>query len=116
MSIKDDLYEIESINKELGLLRQKIKDLNKRKKECETNVVQYLEVNNYPGVKYNGVIVQRITKEYRKHPTKKQKMENGLKALHQLGIGDEQTGAHILQTLMESLRGPTEVQQTLKIS
>lgn len=62
------LYEIQSIDKELGNLRKTCGNLNKRKKELTDNVISVMKDKNITECEYKGT--KYIIKEY-KHAIRK---------------------------------------------
>lgn len=57
-NIYDQVYEYVSINKEVTILRNRVKELNVLKNARESDILTYIEENSLPGVIFQGVLFE----------------------------------------------------------
>ena len=112
MSIHDDVKNLEQLNIEIKRLRARLRILNNEKKECEERIMIFLDENDQPGVKYNGMTIVSTRKTKRRHIKKKEKIDNGEDILRKYGIRDSKRA---LEELMEAMRGEQEETNSLRI-
>lgn len=112
MSIKNDVIELKSLDTELKRLRKRIRLLNEHKKRCEKRIIEYLEVNEQPGLKLDGMLVLTKDKKNRKYTNKNHKKLKGQHVLQKYGISDSSSA---LEELLEAMRGSPEISTTIKI-
>lgn len=63
MSINDDLNEFYNLETEIRRLKNTIKNLKKRKKICNDRIIEYLKINNFPGIKNKYMELKLETKK-----------------------------------------------------
>jgi hypothetical protein len=113
MSIKSRLTELESINKELKRLSDSRKKLNKRKKEIEAFILEYLENNQQEALKYKGTLIR--TKQKTLRPRKKaiDKKNDCERILEKYGITNK---SQILEELSNAMKGEAKMKKELKLT
>jgi hypothetical protein len=110
-SISSTVKELKELNEELKNLRATVKTCNARKKKCEADVLEYLDENSQPGVKYGNFVVLADTKTKRERKKKAQKELDGKAVLEKHGI---QNSSEVLAEVIESMRGKQCEISTLK--
>lgn len=109
--IVSDVQELQQIDKELANLRKRIRVLQSRKKLLENQIIQFMDENDQPGLKYKGVALVAEDIKRRKHKSKKTRIQDGMSVLRKYGLHNERA----LQELMEAIRGDVEVSKKLKV-
>jgi hypothetical protein len=110
-SIQADVNDLNNVRKELKRLRETMRNLQNLQKEYEKRILDYLETNDQPGVRYKGVTIIADEKQKRKYQRKADKLERGERMLRELGISD---GKKVLENLLENLKGTPETRPVLK--
>lgn len=110
MSITSDVNELKELDTELKRLRKHMRMLNEQKRKCENRILEYLEVNDQPGVKMDGTVIMAEQKQIRKYQRQNEKLDKGTQLLSKYGIT-----ADTLKEVMEAMRGPAEVKACVKI-
>jgi hypothetical protein len=110
-AILSTVKELKELNEELKTLRLRIKESNIRKKECENDVLVYLDENQQPGVKYGNFIILAETKNRRTRKKKAEKEEDGRAVLDRYGVENSDT---VYKELMESMKGTMSEVSMLK--
>lgn len=114
----DNKKEYEEIQKEIGNFRKSYKtrldNLNKSMNSLQGIILEYMEINNFPAMKYNNINFELKTSKKiadRKNLSRKKKEEvlNSFKKKNNLD--DEQYA-----DLYNGLLGKQEIQQNLKLS
>lgn len=83
-SIKETLNELYLINEDIRQLNIQKKELERHKKNCEKNVLDYLKENDLPGISYKNLTI--LLKEInRRKPNRLKTLQN---ILLQHGISD----------------------------
>ena len=111
-NITEDVSELKSVTAELKRLRKSVKELTDLKKQCEARILEYLENTEQPGIKAQGITVVAAKKQKRAYQKQQTRLAKGAEMLQQLGVPDAQA---VLAQLLESMRGPSEEQSSLKI-
>lgn len=111
MSIQQDVIELQNLDVELKRLRKQIRDLKTQKDACEKRILEYLEVNEQPGLKMNGMVIMAQDRRRRKYQKKTEKIERGESVLQKHGIYNSREA---LDELLEAMRGSPEVKPSLK--
>jgi membrane-anchored protein YejM (alkaline phosphatase superfamily) len=104
--------EMLNISSELKRLRLETQKLNKRKKEIESQILDYLKKKDEPGFKYQNVAVITEEKDIRQPKKKKDKMKNALDVLEENGV---RNADKVLKDLIESLKGSPVTETKLRI-
>jgi hypothetical protein len=109
--IKSSVDELNKINNEIQILKDKMKKLNQRKKILEKDVQMYLSSNNLEGFKYKNSAIILENKQVKRRKGKKDKIEDINNILKKNGVYNENLAKNILiQT-----QGNLENQNKLKI-
>lgn len=111
-SITAIITELKSINTELKVLRLKLKALNNRKRECEKEILDFLEEKDQPGLKYQGMAIVPEEKETFKSKGKKQKEHDVRNLLQSYGIEDPEEA---YKELLKTMKGSPKQDIKLKI-
>jgi hypothetical protein len=104
--------EMLNISSELKRLRLETQKLNKRKKEIESQILDYLKKKDEPGFKYQNVAVITEEKDIRQPKKKKDKMKNALDVLEENGV---RNADKVLKDLIESMKGSPVTETKLRI-
>jgi hypothetical protein len=110
-SIQQDIIELKELETELKRKRKEIRALNQAKKGCEQRILEYLEHNEQPGVRYQGVTLIAQDRAKRRPTRKQEKYERAMSYLRSLGISADQS---MIDDLMESIRGDREYHPSLR--
>jgi hypothetical protein len=102
--------ELQSLTQELKRLHLDSKALRDRKKKCESDILNYLEQSDQPGLKYNNITVFAENKDSFKS-SKKEKIARGSEYLSQLGLDGEK----IIDELLKTMKGEPISESRLKI-
>lgn len=86
--IANDMKELKAIMSETKKISDKLKELRSRKKQLETNILEYLETNEQPGVKYQELIVLRNEKTTFTKKKPKEREQEVVRILEENGISD----------------------------
>lgn len=92
--VNDSIDEYVSISGEINHLRQEIKKLSKRRKQCERDILDYLEETDNPGIKKGQYVfrrMERVNRRINKRSTRQRLLELGLaeKQVEEILKGDE---------------------------
>lgn len=109
--IKSMISEVSSVNDEIKRLNKQRLKLLKRKKELDSQIIEYLEKTEKKGVKYRGTSV--ITKGTRGRKKKKEKEQDATDVLKKYGILNSDK---IMKELMEAMKGEKDQNTVLRIS
>ncbi len=112
MNITSQITELQSLEKEIGILTKRLRKLKTRKKEIEENVAEYLRETNKPGIKYKGKAILLKEVDKRTRMRKKDREEEGKNVLEQYGINNSE---EVLEELMEAMKGPKKANYKLQI-
>ena len=110
-TISEVMKEMNQIVLELKILNEKARQLRNRKKELESQVIQYLEDTETPGLKYHDLIVLKAETTSKKPKNKKDKDSDLINTLHELGISDTKKAT---EAIKKALSGQEEVVTKLK--
>lgn len=104
--------ELKELDLEIKNIKISLSKLNKRKKELEKKVVDYLDKKDQPGLKYKDLTI--ISEEKDKHCRlkSKEKMEKGYCVLEKYGISNPEK---VLKELMENMKGEAITEKKIKI-
>jgi hypothetical protein len=101
--LASDIIEIDGINKELSVIRNRSKALREKKEEIETRLAKYFEKTKDPGLKYKGKEVRPKEKNLRTRKNKTERVESVKEALKESGYdGDVDALAH---KILANMRG-----------
>jgi hypothetical protein len=112
MSIQNDVRELNLLNIDIKRLRDELKELSKHKQTCEERILEYLKVNNQPGLKFEGKTLVLEHSKRRKPIKKSTKYEKGTSLLEKHGI---QNSKDVLDELLSEMRGLEEDKNILRI-
>lgn len=86
--IANDMKELKAIMAETKKITETLKELRDRKKTLESNILQYLEDNQQPGVKFQELIVLRNEKTTFTKKKSKDKEQAIVRILEENGVSD----------------------------
>lgn len=112
MSIVEDVVELSRLNDEIKRQQKELRVLRKHKEECEKRVLDYLDANEQPGIKFRGMTIIAEERRKRRYRKKKEKIEQGESVLQRYGVSNSREA---LDELMESMRGSPEPKTKLRI-
>lgn len=104
--------ELKAISSELKKHRNETIKLNKRKKQLETIIIDYLQAKDEHGFKHNGIAIIAEEKEARGPKKKSEKIEGGISVLENYGIDNPK---EVLEELIERMKGSPVPKTKLKI-
>lgn len=111
-SIAGTVSELAEINKELKRQRQKVKELNLRKKELENTILSFLRETNQPGVKYRGLRIEKADKITHARVKKTEKLQAWESVLRNNGVTNVDD---VVDELLEAMTGPEKTEPKLTI-
>jgi predicted transcriptional regulator len=94
--IANDMKELKAIMAEIKKITDNLKTLRNRKKELENNILNYLEANEQPGVKYQELIVLRNERTTYTRKKPKEKESEIVRILEENGISDPKKVYHMI--------------------
>lgn len=106
MEVQSVVSELSSIIKEEKNIRKNLAKLRARRKELETQVIEYLKTNDDPGLVFKGTAFSAQDLERRSRLSKIEKRENLVEILREEGIGDIDS---VLAKIMSSMSGDPEL-------
>jgi hypothetical protein len=106
------MKELKGINNELERINKSTKGLRDRKKKIETYILDYLENNDQPGIKYEDLIVLRHQKKKRLPKAKEEKKEDVIRILEDNGI---ENSIQVYNDILENMKGEEEKIASIKI-
>ena len=104
--------ELKELCLELKRTRHHLKMLNAQKTECEKRILNYLQTNEQPGIRFENMTIMIEDKERRTQSKKADRIERAAALLDRIGIDDSRT---TVAQLIEAMRGEPEIQQKIKI-
>jgi len=110
--IKSLIDEINGIDKEIKTLKLRVKGLNSRRKTVEKQILEFLEQNEQPGVKYKNLAFYQETKARRKIKKKADKRNDCMAVLNSLGIQNSESAYRAIENAM---RGYIQEENSLTI-
>tara|TARA_A100000164_G_C21757933_1_gene700182 strand:- start:100 stop:471 length:372 start_codon:yes stop_codon:yes gene_type:complete len=110
--IKSLIDEINGIDKEIKTLKLRVKGLNSRRKTVEKQILEFLEQNEQPGVKYKNLAFYQETKARRKIKKKADKRNDCMNVLNSLGIQNSESAYRAIENAM---RGNVREENALTI-
>lgn len=102
--LKNVIHEIKRKNVEMKLLRIK-------KKELEENIMEFLRLEEQPGVKFEDIVVLSKERTTCKKLKKTEKEENAIVVLENLGISNPKEA---LTSILDSMKGESIVVESLQ--
>jgi hypothetical protein len=112
MSIVTELEELESINNELKRVRSRLKKLQASKTRVENIILDYLESNNQPGLRYKGKTIIAERKNRRTHKKKSEKYTDAERVLQDCGVSATR---EVLEDILEAMRGDPVEKNVVKM-
>jgi len=112
-NVREDLKELSKIYENLKNLALQMKDLRDRKKQIETNLIDYLQQTEEVGLRYNSFIFFPKDKKVRKKLKKKERDETAIRVLEDYGV-DQAKEAY--EKLMDAMKGEEEIVSVIKVS
>lgn len=112
MSIRNDVKEMKELVTEMKRLSKTMKILRQQKQQCENRIIEYLRINNQPGLKLDGMTIIAADKTRRKYEGRAHKLERGARLLQQLGISNSK---EVIADLLDAMKGDAHSETTLKI-
>ena len=110
--IKSYVNELNQINAEIKHISSHLRNLRKKSKEVEENIIMYLRQKEQPGLKYNGTAIIVESKPKRATKKKVEMERDTLRVLEEHGIEDPQS---VLQEIIDARRGQETEQDKIKI-
>ena len=112
-SLDPKFLEIEKLDKEMKLLRDKIKTYQKRKKELNCEIIDELQENDkdswvYSGIKY--ILEEKTSKGRKKESDKKKDISQVLQKLEE----GELTADELYDQVLLALKGPETTKILIK--
>jgi len=111
-TITQDVVELRGLDLELKSMRKRMRLLSQQKNRCEARILEYLEVNEQPGLKFEGITIIAKPKQRRRYENKKNKRSRGEAVLEQMGVADS---GSLLDEVMEAMRGSPVSKPSLTI-
>lgn len=112
MSITADVLELKQLDIEIKRVSKQLSTLKTHKIACEKRILEYLEVNDQPGLKMDGTIIVAQDRRRRKYQKKSEKQARGQYILEKHGIYNSK---ETLDEILEALRGSPDNTRSLKI-
>jgi seryl-tRNA synthetase len=100
--IANDMKEMKALINEIKKVTEHLKELRLRKREIENNILQYLEENEQPGVKYQELVVLKNEKTTFTKKKSKEKESDIIRILEENGITD---GKKVYQLIGQASKG-----------
>jgi hypothetical protein len=104
--------EMNNISNELKRIRKETMKLNKRKKDLEEKIIEYLKMKDQPGFKYQNMAVITEEKDIHNKTKKSEKFEKGINVLRNNGIDNAED---VLKELLDGMKGSPTTTTKLKI-
>lgn len=95
------MAELKDIVAELKEVTVRARTLRKRQKELESQVMEYVEENELPGIKYDNLVFLRDETTRRSLKTKKEKEDCVIEELEKLGISDSRKAYESISRAMQ---------------
>ena len=92
--LRDVMAELKEVNTRAKLLR-------KRHKELEEQIMEYIEENELPGIKFDTLIVRKAETVRHAPKSKKDKEDSIVETLEQLGISDAKKACESILRAMQ---------------
>jgi len=112
MSIIEDVQELKRLQIEIKRQQTQLRDLRTHKKECEKRIMDYLETNDQPGLKFRDMTIIAQNTQRRRRKKKQEKQDAGLMILQKHGIYNSKEA---LDELLSAMRGSPERETQLRI-
>lgn len=114
MSIKGDIKELEDIEIEIKRINTQLNALRNKRNILKSNINQYLQAKDQPGVKYGNIAIIREEKEKftSKGIKKKDKQDKAISILKQYGINNPKD---VFNEIQNSLKGEKIVDSVIKV-
>jgi hypothetical protein len=109
--IISSVNELKELNRQLKLMKSEMSKLNKRKKDLEKIVGDYLDKKDQPGLKYKDITIIAEDKDRYDRLKKAEKMEKGIEILEKYGIRNKEA---LLKELFH-IKGDAKHIKTIKI-
>ena len=107
-----DLKELKNITSEIKRINADCKVLRLKKKEIEDRITDYLNEVNQPGIKFGDIVVLSKESMRRKRLKKKEKEDNAVLILEDMGVLDPRKA---LDNILDSMKGEQIMMQSLQI-
>ena len=112
MSIVNEVEELQSIMNEIKRVNNRLKTLKKERTRVEDIILEYLETNNQPGLRYKGKTIVCERKNKRTYKKKSDKFSDAQYILNSYGISDSKEA---LDDILEALRGEPSEKRVVKM-
>lgn len=110
--VVSDMKELKNLSTEIKRLNAETKVLRLKKKDIEERIMDYLHEENQPGVKYGDLVVLSKERITRKRLKKKEKEDNAILTLENMGIVNAKDA---FQSILESMKGEETVVESLQL-
>jgi hypothetical protein len=111
-AISNDVQQLTQLSEEIKRRQKELSKLRKTKQECEERIINYLNANNQPGIKYKGKTIIAEEKSTRKPIKKADKVSRGTEILQRNGITNTK---ETLDELLEAMRGSPKPKPAIRI-
>lgn len=106
------MCELRDVIAELKTLNNRAKLLRERKKELLTQVLEYVEYNELPGIQYQDLQVLKVETTTHTRKKKKEKEQSIIEVLEKLNISDTKSA---LSELNNAMIGEEKQSNTLRV-
>ena len=110
-NIKSVMQNLYDINTELSRHQKQGQELRKRKKELEKQVLDWIQQNDQPGVKYKNMAFVAEKKKTHKKMKKSEKHDKLANTLKNAGVNNH----GLVSSILESMKGEEEEKSVLRI-
>lgn len=111
MQVRQDVLELQTLDKEIKRVRKHLRTLHVQYRQCEARILSYLETTKQPGVRLNGMIIKAETHTRRKTAPKKIKAQKCLEVLSRAHVNEDE----MVQELLDAMKGTAESKARLKL-
>ena len=109
--IVNDVEEFKQLDQEIKRRNKELHVLRKRRTACEGRIIQYLEVNEQPGLKYKDVTIVAKPKKHRSSK-KDDKIDRISSFLQQRGVYLKEEDQ---ADLLEAVKGPIKEKPSISL-
>jgi hypothetical protein len=112
MSIQSEINELTQVNAEIKRLSFQLRNLRKRAKDIEANVIDFLQQKEQPGLKFQGKAILLETKEKRLIKKRSEQEADAISVLSKYDIDEPDK---VLKEILDSRKGSSKEISKLKI-
>lgn len=111
--IRAALDELNGVAQEMYNLRKRLKELQQRKRELDSVVIEYLDSNDKKGLRVENIVFVATEKNTRSRVNKSEAINNGVNVLNRYGI--QNNAREILEELEATRKGPVSSVPVLRM-